>query len=1635
MFISTDAWHRMQEKINHAESDPSGMQHITCEVPLSSTNNHDDQLQKRTFLVGLIHKELQKVPRVNVLEDGLHMFVNNYWPLRDVELEADHDTRHFIHQWVRERVSGYDDVEDVLLKLNEEDLDALVLDFIHAREQLTDDDVDVLRSMFFQAHSVSQMHIDSYNHMLEHQIPAMVRMLEPIILHEDQWNPIGDCAALKEGKVDLKTICNVYNLKYEESQRGLVIKFLEYLATLWQPDECYGPREHRLEFHSVRYGHAHALNDVTCSPITPLECVLTNRTYVIPVYLDTTYTITDKGSGQVVRQERGEIRLVRLPCLTHTKYCSLYGMSREELLASGENPDTKIANVIINGLRKVIIAQERIVPNHTFMWSVNRGRDGKYKHLRAECRSTREKDLDGGSTTCIYMMQGTKGTILQQGPYTDYHFVAAHMPRIDEELPVYLIFAAYGVVSFREIEDMVVESLDPDSTLAKDMRKVLQDSWYEFGNRELSQDEALAMLQRGLRTRDSIDTNNSSEPAKEGEVASNNSFGNSDVAKPKPGLKAWDGKGTQRDCLLHLMKYTWFPHIGRYCSQTITFRRKVRFLAHTVRRVLLAFLEKEPCDERNYWGNKRIIAAGELLTTELRFLVFKSMACFKNRMRSFLKKRQPISLEALRYSVDNTSDLIKMMNNGSWKRRIGKTGSEHRSDQQSNGICHPQDNTNIIAEIEQVRKSDVMMDRSGNALQSHQLATTSWGCVCIANTPENSGIGHVKHVAQLTLLSAGIDDQHLVDVMEHNLKMIMYDVADRPTQGNSNRLTMILLNGEPVGYTDHPYEFYQGLRRLRMGGYGFDTISIHPRVVHIPSLKTPAKDTQDFGQAQQEARRKFAKLYADPSITDEELYIPEIAVWTESGRELRPLFPVFQDQRIRLTHWHMRRIEQNKNISWHDLVRWGIVEYIDNKEAEVCLIATHPHMLNTPDFVYRKRIYVGYVHYDDYTHSEITPSSIIGLALCMKPATEHNQSPRNTYNCAMAKQELQAEPMWYEPASCRLVHHLVYPQTPLWTGDRGRVIPYVALTCQSVWVAVACFDQMEDALILRRGALDCGFARTLTRRTYQTTVRSTNHEREECCIPPLDAMNRKLANYEHLDADGLVRPGTRVVNDDMRRDVLVGKTIFRRTSNLQEQQQMQQILGRKDLHLSDACDNSMLVAMHEQGVVTSVLRYPIEHGLDAVKVEVSEFHTPELGDKFTTDSAQKCTVTAILPDEDFPFCPELGISPVAIINPLAQPSRMTCSQKIEGYCGTAAALEGVQYVKSLFCNEDYVSRSREVYRRNGLPHDGAYTMVDGRTGEMMDARIFSGFITIKALRHLVRHKWQARGNGGVITSVTKTAPRGKSRGGSVKCGDMELSVLLGHGAAYQHYERTQTLSNCGSIVVCNWCCKEATEITDPETGIKKFVCLCDKDNATDFSNIPAANSSRVLNMEFMTAGVVPRILVNPQAEDIFASVRQGQILPSPPAELSPSTAKGKKDKQKTVSFAPQTMEMPTGGSTFDRMRNNRSSSTVSRKRTFSQVENQDVTKMQREQALPMLPPPPRKVKNTTTSSTTPYLEALLPQDKKNELQQRQNLHLQQKQMPAIMQARKRDNQSRLPFLSPSENEKGNPDDRDNFDCF
>ena len=118
----------------------------------------------------------------------------------------------------------------------------------------------------------------------------------------------------------------------------------------------------------------------------------------------------------------------------------------------------------------------------------------------------------------------------------------------------------------------------------------------------------------------------------------------------------------------------------------------------------------------------------------------------------------------------------------------------------------------------------------------------------------------------------------------------------------------------------------------------------------------------------------------------------EIYICNDAGRMTRPLLRV-KDGKALITREIIKQLENNE-LSWNDMLSncklaESVIEYIDPCEQNYAMIALKS-----------KGSYVLDNMRVNYTHCEIHPSTIFGVLASCIPFPEHNQAPRNTYQCA-----------------------------------------------------------------------------------------------------------------------------------------------------------------------------------------------------------------------------------------------------------------------------------------------------------------------------------------------------------------------------------------------------------------------------------------------------------------------------------------------------------------------------------------------------------------------------------------------------------------------------------------------------------
>eukprot|EP00658_Telonema_sp_P-2_P025561 TRINITY_DN20299_c0_g2_i2.p1 TRINITY_DN20299_c0_g2~~TRINITY_DN20299_c0_g2_i2.p1 ORF type:complete len:563 (+),score=103.15 TRINITY_DN20299_c0_g2_i2:353-2041(+) len=506
----------------------------------------------------------------------------------------------------------------------------------------------------------------------------------------------------------------------------------------------------------------------------------------------------------------------------------------------------------------------------------------------------------------------------------------------------------------------------------------------------------------------------------------------------------------------------------------------------------------------------------------------------------------------------------------------------------------------------------------------------------------------------------------------------------------------------------------------------------------------------------------------------DEMHTVNIA--TDGGRVCRPLIIVHQ-AKSRLTHRHVLEIAEGL-IEFADLVKMGVMEYLDVNEENSAYIAIRESEIMSKT-----------------THLEIEPLCLLGAVAGLIPYPHHNQSPRNTYQCAMGKQAMGAIAYNQLNRFDTVLHLLCYPQKPLVKTRTIEMIHFEQLPAgHNAIVAVMSYSgyDIEDALIMNKSSLDRGFGRCMVFRKLQTVLkRYANGTKDRIIPPPNDRSKRECAA---VDGDGIVGVGSRLKD----KDILLYKQSPRTTgssetvvdpNNLPDSAYRDTVVRYKGADHYDTFMDKVAVTLNQNDETL-------------LKMLVRTTRRPELGDKFSSRHGQKGVVGCIVQQEDMPFS-DLGICPDIIMNPHGFPSRMTVGKMIELLAGKSGVLNGKHGYGTIFGGTPIQECSRMLIEA-GYNYGGKDYLTSGITGQPLSAYIFHGPIYYQKLKHMVMDKMHARARGPRAV-LTRQPTEGRARDGGLRLGEMERDCLIGYGAAMLLNERLMLSSDAFQIHVCSVC--------------------------------------------------------------------------------------------------------------------------------------------------------------------------------------------------------------------------------------
>ena len=702
------------------------------------------------------------------------------------------------------------------------------------------------------------------------------------------------------------------------------------------------------------------------------------------------------------------------------------------------------------------------------------------------------------------------------------------------------------------------------------------------------------------------------------------------------------------------------------------------------------------------------------------------------------------------------------------------------------GVTQLLDRTNYLSTMSHLRRVQSPLSRTQPNFEARDLHATHFGRICPSETPEGSNCGLVKNLALSAIISVKVDNTEIIEKIHEIGLQSLSDINSLKTD-----TSRVFLDGKLIGYSVDGHNLVNSLRELR----------------------------------------RSSKIHAHVGISiwdpDEKDATKRIYVNCNAGRVLRPLI-IVSNGKSTLTSEHLDKISK-KLISWADLLRMGIIELIDANEEENCYISF--------DEKFSKQ----------HTHMEIFTSSILGAGASIIPYPEHNQSPRNTYESAMAKQSLGFSTPMMNTSTYVRQHLMLYPQTPIVTTKTMNLLGIESRPAgQNCIVAVLPFDgyNIEDAIVLSKSSVDRGLCRTFFYRVYESEAKQyPGGMRDNFVIPNADENIRGYKgekSYRLLEEDGIIATESNVLGGD----ILIGKTSPPRFMEEYKEFETKGPYRR---------DTSVGVRPSETGTVDTIVMTQAADGGKLYKIRVRDMRVPEIGDKFASRHGQKGVLGILAKNEDLPYT-EQGITPDVLINPHAFPSRMTVGMMMESITGKAAALRGEKFDGSAFVGEK-INSVHEILEKSGFKYSGKEKMYDGRTGKSFAVDVFLGVVYYQKLHHMVADKIHARARG-QVQMLTKQPTEGRARGGGLRFGEMERDCLIAYGASMILKDRLLDESDKSDMLVCERCGLVAYH----DAKQRKFVCKICGDKAV-IDSVSVAYAFKLLLQEMQSLNIAPRLLI------------------------------------------------------------------------------------------------------------------------------------------------------------------------------
>jgi len=448
----------------------------------------------------------------------------------------------------------------------------------------------------------------------------------------------------------------------------------------------------------------------------------------------------------------------KIPLMLQSKYCVLDEVSNNTLPEMGEDKYDYGGYFIVNGQEKVVVAQERQAENIVYCFQQGKGQS-KFSH-KCEIRSVSESNPFNVKNAEV-KLTAKEGTIGRT--------IKVKIQGMRQELPLFVVFRALGIVSDKQIIESILYSLS-DSEVAPYLELIRP----SIDEASPIRDEQTALeycskyiiLQTGIKP----------------------------TTFQSSSYKLWQTRNTIIEEFL--------PHLGKSPV------KKAYFLGYMTYRLLNSFLNEEYAD-RDSFLNKRVDTTGENMAFLFRTHFKKMMRDVENKCKQELQRHRWNEIASTLGRKIKKSDIESGMKYG---LSTGNWGLQSKDNKK--GIARMLNRLSYLSFLSDLRKVQAPMSKTLKSDQPRRLHSTQWGRICPGETPEGAPIGIVKNLALMTVVTVASSTEPVRNYLDNLGIERLEDISSQVIYGKAK----IFVNGDWVGIYDKPNELYQELRKLRRQG-------------------------------------------------------------------------------------------------------------------------------------------------------------------------------------------------------------------------------------------------------------------------------------------------------------------------------------------------------------------------------------------------------------------------------------------------------------------------------------------------------------------------------------------------------------------------------------------------------------------------------------------------------------------------------------------------------------------------------------------------------------------------------------------------------------------------------------------------